>query len=121
MIGTGIDIISIERFGASLGRGPEFAERLCAECERRTCHSQRNPAQPCAERFAAKESFLDAGSLGVFGGAVPRDIAVRRAEPGKPALKLDRTAAALERAGATRAQVSLSHERECAIAVVVIA
>lgn len=118
MIGTGTDIVCIERIGASLGRGPGFAEQVFAEGERRTCDSHRHPAQHCDAPFASKEAFLEAVSLGAFDGVVLRDVEATRTESGRPGLKQGPTAlAALERAGATRAQVSLSRERAYAVAV----
>lgn len=121
MKGTGTDIVSIARLGRSLARGPAFAEEVFTEREREYCEARRRPAEHFAARFAAKEAFLKAVGVGIFGGVVLRDVEVARGEDGPPLLRLGPTAAeALQRAGATRSLVSLSHERDYAIAVVVI-
>lgn len=121
MKGTGTDIVSIARLARSLARSPVFAEEVFAEGERRYCEAQRHPAQHYAARFAAKEAFLKAVGVGIFGGVALRDIEVARGESGPPHLELGPSAEeALERVGATRSLVSLSHEGDYAIAVVVI-
>jgi holo-[acyl-carrier protein] synthase len=119
--GTGTDIVSVARLARSLARGPSFAEEVFGDEERRYCDAQRHPAQHYAARFAAKEAFLKAVGVGILGGVALRDIEVTRDEAGSPRLELGPTAgAALERVGATRSLVSLSHEGDYAIAFVVV-
>jgi holo-[acyl-carrier protein] synthase len=119
--GTGTDIVSIARLGRSLSRGPAFAEEVFAEGERRYCDAQPHPVQHYAARFAAKEAFLKAVGVGILGDVALRDVEVAREERGPPRLRLGPTAArALERAGATCSHLSLAHEGEYAIAVVIV-
>ncbi|MBN1834653.1 MAG: holo-ACP synthase [Spirochaetales bacterium] len=73
-----------------------------------------------AARFAAKEAFGKAMGIGMHGFAL-KEIAVMNDEQGKPHLHLfGRAQEALERYGGKRVFVSLSHERDNALAVVVI-
>jgi holo-[acyl-carrier protein] synthase len=72
-----------------------------------------------AARFAAKEAFGKALGTGLL-GIVLKDILVVNSHNGKPELRLFGTAlSALERAGASRVHVSLTHERDNALALVV--
>lgn len=121
MKGAGTDIVSVARLGRSLARGPGFAEEVFTPLERHYCDQRPNAVQHYAARFAAKEAFLKAVGVGLFGGILLHDIEVVRDEAGPPRLSLGPTAAAaLEQAGATRSHLSLSHERDYAIALVVI-
>jgi holo-[acyl-carrier protein] synthase len=73
-----------------------------------------------AARFAAKEAFGKALGTGLS-GIVLKDIMVVNNYNGKPELSVSGTAlAALEKAGADRVHVSLTHERDTAIAVVIL-
>ncbi len=121
MKGVGTDIVSIARLDRSLSRGPDFAESVFSEAERRFCDAQAKPAQHYAARFAAKEAFLKAVGAGIFGGVRLSDIEVHRDGEGPPRLRLGPSAAAaLERVGGAPPHVSLSHEADLAIAFVVI-
>lgn len=73
-----------------------------------------------AARFAAKEAFGKALGTGLHGFAL-KEIAVMNDELGKPHLHLyGRAQEAFERYGGKSVFVSLSHERDNALAVVVI-
>ncbi|HON08751.1 MAG TPA: holo-ACP synthase, partial [Verrucomicrobiota bacterium] len=61
IIGTGIDIIEVERVAASYKRfGDRFLKRILKESEIEYCLSHKNPAQFIAARFAAKEAISKA-------------------------------------------------------------
>jgi holo-[acyl-carrier protein] synthase len=76
--------------------------------------------QSLAARFAAKEAFGKALGTG-FAGLKLRDIEVVNDEFGKPSMVLHTTAKAMfERVGGASLFVSLTHESDNAIAVVVI-
>lgn len=121
MKGAGTDLVRIARLEESLARGPEFAEQVFTEGERRYCEAQRHVARHYAARFAAKEAFLKAVGVGIFAGVDLRDVEVVRGESGPPDLRLGPTAAAaLERLGASRSLVSLSHDGDYAVAVVIV-
>ncbi|MBE3133421.1 MAG: holo-ACP synthase, partial [Acidobacteria bacterium] len=73
-----------------------------------------------AARFAAKEAFGKAIGSGLRHFAL-RDIAVLNDSHGKPVMMLTRSAeAAFKDFGGSRIVVSLSHERDNALAVVLI-
>jgi holo-[acyl-carrier protein] synthase len=82
---------------------------------------QRNSAaQTLAARFAAKEAFGKALGTGLAHIAL-KDILVFNKDNGKPEIKLFETAQrAFEKAGAAKVHVSLSHEKENAIAMIVL-
>ena len=121
MKGAGTDLVSVTRLAQSLARTPGFAQEVFTASEREYCESRRHAAQHYAARFAAKEAFLKAVGTGIFGGVSLQDIEVVRGDSGQPALRLGPTASLeLERLGASRSLLSLSHERDYAVAVVIL-
>jgi holo-[acyl-carrier protein] synthase len=122
MIGVGIDIVAVARIAALLDRhGARFVARCFRSAEARYADGRgRGRAGAYAARWAAKEACLKA--LGpAAAGVRPRDIEVGRDGSGPPRLRLHATAAAaLAAAGGRDIHVSLSHERDYAVAAVVI-
>jgi holo-[acyl-carrier protein] synthase len=100
---------------------PGLLERYFHPRELAAALSRGNAAAlSLAARFAAKEALGKALGTGLAGIAL-RDILVANRHNGKPEIELFGTAsAALQRSGATRIHVSLTHERENAIAVVAL-
>ncbi len=114
-IEVGIDIIRIERIRDALARhGERFSRRVLTERERRYV---RDRPETFAGRWAAKEAVSKVLGLGVRGIGW-RDIEIERLPTGQPAVRLhgraEARAAQLEMG---RIAVSISHEREYAIAV----
>jgi holo-[acyl-carrier protein] synthase len=73
-----------------------------------------------AARFAAKEAFGKALGTGLA-GIVLKDIMVKNRHNGQPEIEVFGNAlAALKRSGANRLHISLTHERDNAIAMVVL-
>jgi len=73
-----------------------------------------------AARFAAKEAFGKALGTGLA-GIVLKDIMVKNRHNGQPEILVTGTAlAALRQSGAGRIHLSLTHERDNAIAMVVL-
>jgi holo-[acyl-carrier protein] synthase len=73
-----------------------------------------------AARFAAKEAFGKALGTGLA-GIVLKDIMVVNHFNGRPDVKVFNTAQrALDKSGAQRVHISLTHERDNAIAMVVL-
>jgi holo-[acyl-carrier protein] synthase len=73
-----------------------------------------------AARFAAKEAFGKALGTGLT-GIVLKDINVKNRHNGQPEIEVSGTAlAALKKSGAVRIHLSLTHERDNAIAMVVL-
>ena len=117
---VGVDLIEIERIRRALDRYPGFRERCFTEAERAYCDSRRNPAQSYAGRFAGKEAVGKALGFGVARAFAWREIEI--AGRPKPSVRLSgRMAAWAERVGAGAIDLSMTHSRELANAVAVVA
>lgn len=114
---TGIDIVELDRVARVLARHPErFLRRVYTAAEVAHC---RGRVSELAARFAAKEATMKALGTGVRGVSW-RDIEVLPNRRGKPLLLLHGTAAArAARIGLTDVDVTLTHAREYAAAIVV--
>lgn len=112
IIGVGIDVVDIPRFGATLERTPRLLERLFTPSER----GLRLPS--LAARFAAKEAL--AKSLGAPVGLSWQDANVVKDEWGRPDLEIRGSVLArAEQLKITTLHVSLSHDAGIASAVVI--
>ncbi|MBO8169236.1 MAG: holo-ACP synthase [Thermoanaerobacteraceae bacterium] len=119
MAGIGVDIIEINRIERLLSkwRG-KFTGRVFSDRELEYCMKKKRPAPSLAARFAAKEAALKAMGRGL--GACPlKEIEVINQPGGKPKLVLTGKARELaEDLGISCWQVSLSHSKSHAVAVV---
>jgi holo-[acyl-carrier protein] synthase len=120
--GIGVDIVKVDRIEKAVERwGYRFLKRIFTAAEIERCQKRARPAQCLALRFAAKEAFAKALGLGMRKGLRWRDIEVVHDEFGKPDLLLHNQAQRLlEDVEASRTWLSLSDERESALAVVVL-
>ncbi len=123
ILGIGTDIASIERLGEMLERhGERFLARCFQDAERDhfSHKSGHGLAATVAGRWAAKEAFLKA--LGGTIGHIPySDVGVTNSADGAPRLVLTGEAAtALADRGGQQIHVTISHEREYAVATVLI-
>lgn len=118
--GTGIDVVHVGRLEHWLC-DMKLVRRFFHEEEIEASLSRGKAASlSLAARFAAKEAFGKALGTGLR-GIVLRDILVRNDRFGKPEILVTGTAeAALAKAGARRVHLSLTHERDNAIAVVIL-
>ena len=118
--GIGIDIVQIERMERWLAN-PKLLERYFHSEEiEYAFFREKNAAQILSARFAAKEAFGKALGTGLAKISL-KDIAVSNCKNGKPEIKLFETAQkAFEKSGAQKIHVSLSHEKENAIAVIIL-
>jgi holo-[acyl-carrier protein] synthase len=113
IVGVGIDVVDVERFGVSLARTAGLAERLFTPSE------AARPLASLAARFAAKEALAKA--LGAPGGLAWHDAEIVSEESGRPVLEL--RGSVLHRANnlcVASVHVSLSHDAGIASAVVVL-
>jgi holo-[acyl-carrier protein] synthase len=118
IVGVGIDVAEIERFGASMERTPGLAERLFVESELLLPSGERRGVASLAARFAAKEALAKA--LGAPGGLHWTDAEVYVEDSGRPRLRVQGTVAARAAELGVRAwHVSLSHDAGVASAVVI--
>ena len=114
---VGVDVIEIERVGKALERfGERFLRRVYTEAEAAFC---RGRVHELAARFAAKEAVMKALGTGAHGVAW-REIEVLPNHRGKPLVYLyGRAKARAERISLRGLDVSMSHSREYAVAMVV--
>ena len=112
IVGVGIDVVDVARFGQTLERTPALVQRLFTETE------QSLPLASLAARFAAKEALAKA--LGAPVGLRWVDASVTRDGAGRPHLAVTGTVAArAAELGVASLHVSLSHDAGIASAVVV--
>lgn len=111
IIGTGTDVVNIERFAGLLERTPALQERLFTPGERGL------PVRSLAARFAAKEALAKA--LRAPAGLSWQDCWVEKDEDGAPYLVVQGTVAARATdLGINRLHLTLSHDEPVATAVV---
>lgn len=115
---VGVDLIEIERFDKLLEKyGEKFLKRIYTEVEIEYCNKKKNKGSYAA-RFAAKEAVFKATGFGLGKGMTWKDVEVVNDERGKPEVRLyGRTAEILAE---KTIQLSLSHSKDAAIAMVVV-
>jgi len=119
--GVGADIVHIERVRRALARhGEAFAVRILAPAELDGWRASRDPGRFLAKRFAAKEAFGKALGTGVSPPATLHALSVMHDTLGKPVFSFDECLAAHMVENALSAHLSLSDEREYAVAFAVI-
>src|SRR5205823_8105133 len=119
-VNVGVDLIEIERIRRALERYPGFRDRCFTPAEQAYCDSRPNPAQSYAGRFAGKEAVGKALGFGVARAFAWREIEI--AGRPKPSVRLSgRLAEWAERVGAGSIDLSMTHSRELANAVAVVA
>jgi len=120
IIGIGVDIVQIDRMHQWLDN-KKLMERYFHDEEISLAFSRgKSAAQTLAARFAAKEALGKALGTGLANIAL-KDIMVVNDKSGKPEIKLFGTAQkAIEVSGVNKVHVSLSHEKENAVAMVVL-
>lgn len=118
--GVGIDVVRIDRMRSWISQ-PSLLARYFHPREVETIRSRGGgAAMAIATRFAAKEAFAKALGSGLRGMNL-RDMQVVNDQLGKPDMVLHGKAKeAFERIGGTRVFLSLTHESDNAIAMVVI-
>ena len=122
LLGLGTDLIETRRVLQSIDRfGDRFLERIFSPGEIAYCVRKKNAAESFAARFAAKEAGAKALGTGISRGVTWKDFEVKRETSGRPSLHLSGRAAELAVAiGVKRIQLSLTHSRDLAMAVVVV-
>ena len=119
--GIGIDIIEVARIKRVCEKNPEFCNKVFSEKEITYCESKADPGLSYAARFAAKEAFMKALGTGWNEEVAWKDIETEISEAGAPSLTIQgNTKKALEIRKIEVVHVSLSHEKEYAVACVVL-
>jgi holo-[acyl-carrier protein] synthase len=120
-LAVGVDLVSVPRMRESIEKfGTKFVRRIFTKREIAYCtSSETNAAERFAARFAAKEAALKVLRIESAWMELLPSIEIVRAKGGWCDLVLKGGAlAAARHRGVTHWSVSLSHEGDCAIAVV---
>ena len=120
IVGIGVDVVHVHRMKRWRGI-PGLLERYFHPEELSAALLKGNGAElSLAARFAAKEAFGKALGTGLAGITL-KDIMVKNRHNGQPEILVSGTAlAALRSSGAVRIHLSLTHERDNAVAMVVL-
>ena len=118
--GIGVDIVNVQRM-KRWRQIPGILERYFHPQELSAAYLRGSAADlSLAARFAAKEAFGKALGTGLE-GIVLKDIMVVNHHNGRPEIKAFGTAlSALDKSGANRVHVSLTHDHDNAVAMVVM-
>ncbi len=118
--GIGTDIAETGRFEKWI-KNPEMLQRFFNEKELSNAASLSAKCQHYAARFAAKEAFSKALGTGITGFNL-KEVYITNNSEGAPLLNVEGAAFSLlqERYGKCNIFVSLSHEKEYALAFVII-
>ncbi|MCW1250239.1 holo-ACP synthase [Acaricomes phytoseiuli] len=111
IIGIGIDVVDVERFGRQLERTPGLLDRLFVPAERAL------NTRSLAARFAAKEAVAKA--LGAPAGMNWQDCWIGLDENGPTVQTKNTVAAVADARGVQRWHLSMSHDGGIATAFVV--
>ena len=121
IFGVGTDIVAVARLRKLYERhGERAADKLLAPAERADLARASDPGRFLAKRFAAKEAFGKALGIGVATPATLPNIAVVHDELGKPSFAYAPELAQLLDQRGLIAHLSISDEKEFALAFVVL-
>lgn len=122
IIGTGIDLVRVERIEKALEKwGGAFGRRVFTEAELEYCMKQKRPAEHLAARFGAKEAVMKAFGTGLSGGVSWKDAQVVRGSGGRPEVILSgRLKELAGEMGVSAAHLSFSHDGGFAVAQVIL-
>ena len=118
ILGLGVDLCSISRMERA-ARSDYFVRRLFRPSEIAYAEKGKGRASAYASAFAAREAFAKASGISIYSLALASRICLERTEGGPRLVVPPEVDAAFER-GEKRAWVSLSHDGDFAVAVVVI-
>jgi holo-[acyl-carrier protein] synthase len=121
IIGTGIDIVEVERIAERVGRDSGFRQFVFSQKEMDYCDSKTFRFEHYAARFAAKEACLKAVGRGWDSGMVLNEIELINEANGKPLLRISgQTEKELAPLGIRFIHVSVSHVKSMATAIVIL-
>ena len=120
--GVGIDIVSISRIERLIDRyGDRFLGKVFTERERDEGSRRAVQAPFFAARFAAREAFYKALGTGWGRGLSLKEVSITTAEAGRPLLDIgERIGEEIKGRGIDQWHVSLTHDGDSAIAVVIL-
>ena len=122
IVGTGIDLVEIDRIKHSVERfGERFLDRIYTAAEKAYCLGKKNAAESLAARFAAKEAGAKALGTGISRGVNWLEIEVVREPSGRPAIAFHgRARERAKRLGIRSAALSITHTGTLAMASVIL-
>ena len=122
ILGLGTDLVAVPRLEAVLRRhGDRFLRRVFTDAEQAECLRRARPAVHLAARLAAKEAAMKAMGSGWGEGVRWQDVEICSDGATPPSLRLSGVARTrAEARGIRQTQVSLSHDGDYALAVVVV-
>ncbi|WP_077620340.1 holo-ACP synthase [Bacillus sinesaloumensis] len=113
IIGTGIDIVELDRIKKILHRQKKFVDRILTDAEKEKFLqlSETRKVEFLAGRFAVKEAYSKAVGTGIGESLSFLDIEVLSDEKGKPVLT---------KPISQKAHLSITHSKDYAVAQVII-
>jgi holo-[acyl-carrier protein] synthase len=122
ILGTGIDIIEVQRVEAAHKKfGDRFVRRILRPAELAYCLSYKSPGPHLAARFAGKEAISKAFGTGIGEHLGWQDMEICRKESGEPYVVLHgKGKALLRQRGGRLVHLSLSHTAGHAAAVAIL-
>jgi holo-[acyl-carrier protein] synthase len=122
ILGIGTDIVSLARIASLHERyGKRFAQRILSEIEMAEFAGNAQPARLLMKRFAAKEALAKATGMGLRHPVSMSQMTVVHDVQGKPGFVFAAELASyLDKFGVTRHHLSISDEREAAVAFVIL-
>jgi holo-[acyl-carrier protein] synthase len=122
IFGIGTDIVALARIASLHERyGERFAQRILSQSEMAELLVHAQPARLLMKRFAAKEALAKAVGSGLRHPVSMAQMTVTHDEQGKPGFKFaPELAAHFEQMGVTRHHLSISDERDVAVAFVIL-
>ena len=121
IIGIGVDIVSVERISEVYKKYPKsFAKRILSATELIEFEKVRDKEAFLAKRFAAKEAVAKAFGTGMAKELCFTHMRVDHEISGKPLIRLEQQSVAGYRVDGLQIHISISDEREYAIAYCII-
>jgi len=122
VLGVGVDIVSIARMRRAIEDGGDaFMGKVFTLDERRAAAKSADPVSYLATVFAAKEATFKTLDIDWETGVQLSEVEVRHAASGQPRVTLRGTFAEYaEKRGGAQVLVSLSYERDYAVACAVL-
>lgn len=122
IIGIGTDIVQLERIETAVNKhGKRFAERILHTNELSIYDDHSQPISYLAKRFSAKEAVSKALGTGIGKHVRLTEIETANDDQGKPVLKYHGiTQDYAEKSGVQDSFISLSDERDYALAYVML-
>jgi len=121
ILGVGTDIVQVERIRKLR---PAAVSRFLTPAEENYCRAHSDPSERIAGRYAAKEAILKALGTGLAKGFSWKHMEILPNENGAPCVSFSGKMAShlrtLERGGATRCHLSISHDGGLAVAFVLL-